>query len=555
MHDAYSIFPFDSTTGVTAVLAALNVKKRTQLRSQTFALNRYLREQGARTTVVERCYVDAGYLSDYANYYARCYASYPRTTTRLHYFARELDTADFEKFIRGTDSELAGSMQASYLGFSVLRPLPETIFGRTCLRVYPEHDANQAHRRRFPVRRRYDVSLFGQPLHVESVAFQEQDREVAACSTAAIWYALHGSPLRVAAAEIPSLFQITESASKMYAGRSATETARSFPSSGLSLSQIEAYFKHRGWECLVAGAKEDRKKDDNLHSAMRANLTGYVAAYLPAGNPLIVVGNLSFAEGNSTPEETNDLHAITLLGYRADVPQLPGDHAGAITRVYAHDDNIGPFCSYEEQHVMIKDREGKARGTSVLKTTQTLEPGKTRTRYFEPSYFLIPLDRKVRYPYESADLLAQFCKFAYQQRMADGSDGAELPPLGWDLHLTTANAFKQEIRIASTIDEDDRLTYLLGDLPKHLWHIRFKLQDVADKRWHPVLDLVLDATDISQGEALQHFILHDLPPSLGAVDGRIEERLLFTVKGSNEPYRRIAPVLEGLQAVIDTMGK
>jgi hypothetical protein len=555
MQDAYSIHTFDHANGVTPVLAALGVNKRTQWRPHTFALNRYLREQGALTIVVEHCYVDAGYLSDYGNYYARCYASYPRTTRRLHYFARELDEATFTAFVLGTDMELAAALQDSYLGFSVLRPLPETIFGRTCLRVYPEHDKDQTNRRHFPVRCRYDLSLFGQPLHVDSVAFQEQDREVAACSTAAIWYALHGSPDRVATAQIPSLFQITESASKMYAGRSSTETARSFPSSGLSLSQIEAYFKHRGWECLVAGAKEDRNKNNVVHSAMRANLTGYVTAYLSAGNPMIVVGNLSVVEGETIAQETDELHAITLLGYRSGLPQLPGDHAQAINRFYAHDDNIGPFCSYEEQHVMVKDAEGKARGTSVLKTTQTLAPGKTRNRYFEPSYFVIPLDPKVRYPYESVDLLVQFCKFAYETRMADRYNGETLPPLGWDLHLTTANAFKQALRTTATINHEDRLTYLLDDFPKHLWHIRLKLQDVTDQRWHPVLDLVLDATDISQGEALQQFILHDLPPALAAVEGRTEERIFFNVKGSNEPYRRIAPVLDALQNLVDTMGK
>jgi hypothetical protein len=119
MQDAYSIHTFDHANGVTPVLAALGVNKRTQWRPHTFALNRYLREQGALTIVVEHCYVDAGYLSDYGNYYARCYASYPRTTRRLHYFARELDEATFTAFVLGTDMELAAALQDSYLGFSV----------------------------------------------------------------------------------------------------------------------------------------------------------------------------------------------------------------------------------------------------------------------------------------------------------------------------------------------------------------------------------------------------------------------------------------------------
>jgi hypothetical protein len=42
-----------------------------------------------RRTKLGSWYTDAGYLVDYANYYARCHEEYQRTTTRLHFFSSE----------------------------------------------------------------------------------------------------------------------------------------------------------------------------------------------------------------------------------------------------------------------------------------------------------------------------------------------------------------------------------------------------------------------------------------------------------------------------------
>src|SRR5262249_17736969 len=67
-------------------------------------------------------------------------------------------------------------------------PLPRTIVGRTCLKTYP-HDS----RRDFPITRDYEANLFGMPLRVESLAFQEQDSVAAACATSALWSAFHGT--------------------------------------------------------------------------------------------------------------------------------------------------------------------------------------------------------------------------------------------------------------------------------------------------------------------------------------------------------------------------
>ncbi len=65
-------------------------------------------------------------------------------------------------------------LQDGYLGFIVVKPLPRTIIGRTCLKTYDSKGGT----RHFPIVRRYPVHLFGIPLRVETLAFQEQDQAV-----------------------------------------------------------------------------------------------------------------------------------------------------------------------------------------------------------------------------------------------------------------------------------------------------------------------------------------------------------------------------------------
>ena len=46
----------------------------------------YFGELKAKTILVENCYIDRDYLEDFSAYYVRCFASYKRLCTRLHFF-------------------------------------------------------------------------------------------------------------------------------------------------------------------------------------------------------------------------------------------------------------------------------------------------------------------------------------------------------------------------------------------------------------------------------------------------------------------------------------
>lgn len=154
-------------------------------KQQVAFLKRYLPRIGVTTLVEEPDYVDRDFLEDFAAYHVRSFTQYRSRCTRLHFFAGGAT----EEGIRAAmlDAAAAEPLREGYRGFVVVRPLPDTIIGRTCLATYPQKAGVE---RVYPTLYTQEVNLFGIDLAVETVAFQEQDRDVAACATSALWSVL-----------------------------------------------------------------------------------------------------------------------------------------------------------------------------------------------------------------------------------------------------------------------------------------------------------------------------------------------------------------------------
>ena len=168
----------------------------------------YFEKLSAKTIVVEHPYVDRAYLEDFAAYYVRCFRNYDSFCARLHFFQGQFETEGFEATLRREqDATSVAELQETYLGFVVIKPLPKTLVGRTCLKTYPLED-----NRYFPSVRCHSVNLFGMCLEVETVAFQEQDKVVAACATSALW-SIFQCTAKLFDHSIPSPVSITRSAS------------------------------------------------------------------------------------------------------------------------------------------------------------------------------------------------------------------------------------------------------------------------------------------------------------------------------------------------------
>jgi hypothetical protein len=316
-------------------------------------LSKYISELHAKSFVVEEEYTDSGYLVDYSNYYARSHGDLEKLTNRIHFFSiesKELSALWSKSTHRATRHDLIDRKIAkAYLGFVVIKPLPLTIVGRTCLKTYPRRDRGKRRTRIFPILRRYGVMLHGLRLNVDSIAFQEQDAEVAACATTAIWYALHGLTKKFTTQEIPSPFEITNTGSANMQEPAIGTIARKFPTNGLSLPQIDSYIRRCGLESIVF----------SLHPTDDASaLLDYTAAFVRGGSPILLLGSLHASDHREDGYDRLGYHAMTILGFSVADGFQPGPWASRIARLFAHDDNVGPFSSFQIERLSMDKHEG-----------------------------------------------------------------------------------------------------------------------------------------------------------------------------------------------------
>jgi hypothetical protein len=218
-------------------------------------LENYFQTVVSKTMVFEYEYFDKDYLEDYSRYYSRCFQPYDKKCVRVHFFGHAFKEEDFVEIITNPQQKKKGveDLQKHYIGFVVFRPIPHTIFGRTCLKAFPNHeiDAEEQVRpeknRQIPILREYKIHLFGIELSLHSLAYQEQDNAVSACATSALWSAFQSTGMSFHH-PIPSPYEITLSAKELI---SSTISSNSGDNRGLDSKQMAYAIKAVGLEPLL----------------------------------------------------------------------------------------------------------------------------------------------------------------------------------------------------------------------------------------------------------------------------------------------------------------
>lgn len=430
----------------------------------------YFGELSAKTMVVENHYVDQHYLDDFAGYYVGCFNEYERFCIRIHFFDQVFSSENFENLLAGGVTSITEeSMQDSYLGFVVVKPLPATIIGRTCLRTYPTGQ------RQFPITRDYHACLFGIDLTVRSIAFQEQDTVAAACATSALWSAFHctGSVFHH---YIPSPVEITK-ASKV----GSAELTRLLPSKGLSYSELAQGIRAVGLEALIVPSEANQRV-----------LSSTLYAYLKAKIPIVLGVQL-------LNKKVVGLHAVTVTGFSLEEDfQFEGDdgfrlRSDRMNKLYAHDDQVGPFARMSFDQVEVSDKTILILNTSF---------GGVGTHVAVPQLMVIPVDKNIRIPFDTiCDTVREF------NESLTGLRAADLLPLNgsveWDIYLSSVNDFKRATFSRDDLSRELKTSILLKSLPKFIWVA------VAYIGGAPAYELIFDSTDIEQGQLLLLLIPHN----------------------------------------------
>ena len=330
--------------------------------NQVDYLKSYLNDLNAETILEESNYFDRDYLDEFSSFYGRSVEGYSNICKRLHIFKEPGVTRDlFEEAVGGNANSLS-SVEERYLGFIVIRPIKSAPLGKTVLAWYPEKTPKNP--RVVEPSRDYNIDLCGIELKIKGLAWQQQDRGVAACATIALWSMLQSSALDEYYF-IPTTSEITEAANK-----TASFGNRVYPSKGLSSPQICEALKELGLApCIMLG---DVYYNNGKMGFSRRRFANTCAAFIRSGYPILLAGD-SITQGQAPRG-----HAICAVGFRENPLHplekgmvLPYDES--IQHLYIHDDNIGPsvrfgiFSDNQSNIAYIKpDRPRSVTGTDPI---------------------------------------------------------------------------------------------------------------------------------------------------------------------------------------------
>lgn len=483
-------------------------------KDQVNYIYRYLADLNAETVLLETEYVDKDYLDDYSKFYVRRFSSRGSRCARLHFFKGKRKHFQFEEYLgKGGPVEDLKKLQQDYLGFVVVKPLPKTVIGKTCLKTYDRMASPKV-----ALRRTYRVSLFGIELSVDSVAFQEQDKVTSACAATSIWCALHALRWRDPR-DIPSCSEITTNAINFIPGSS-----NSFPSRELTNKQI----------LRALDVQRLRHHTHSLHETPQAEALELIRCYIGSGLPLILGVEVYSIKADRSLERL-DGHALTIVGF----DPSPGHPA-----LYVHDDRLGPYARadlvpindaaawtqrWPLPSVVTRPFSKPSDGFRVDGSRQSwglvLRKKSDDGVWQEPHELLVPenfvamADKKVAL---SVDLVLNTCdliKQAYDGGLADLALEKQVDPdqfsLTFAVKLMDISSIKEEILRGSNCaaqtstsalsDAESRRTiFLTTAFARFQWVARF---DLGGKS---AFLMLVDATDIPQGHAVSAIYIQDL---------------------------------------------
>lgn len=450
----------------------------------------YFRAIHPESILVEHGYIDRDFLEDYSGFYVRCFRDYASVCTRLHFFSCAVTKATINMLLRGQHSDrFKSTLQKHYLGFIVVKPLPRSIIGRTCLKTYPDEG-----RRSFPILRPYSVNLFGLPLEIkETLAFQEQDTVAAACATSALWSTFQGTG-RKFQHSIPSPVEITRAALARF-----PMNERDLPNHGLFSWQMAHAISSVGLEPYPITINDEISKEFCLQSS--------VYAYLRGGIPV----PLLFRLHDVTLGRDIGGHAVAVTGFslgRAFPVAYDASgfllKASRIDKLYAHDDGVGPFARMVLETWQEHPVTGKLQQPPVLALTTSWHDsnGEVGNVYALPDSLLLPLYHKIRIPFRTAlQVIRAFDEFLELREVKTAVGLGER--MEWDIYLTEVNDVKQDVMESEDLPGPYRRGVLLEPMPKYMW----RATATGDGRI--ILDILLDATDIEQGPLMVRAIEYD----------------------------------------------
>lgn len=410
--------------------------------------------------IIENNYVDYSYIDDYANYYSKNFFDYQKKSMRIHFFQNS--TEELSSIYLFESNDKIQSLQDSYIGYIVVRPIPEFFISRACFKKW--YDADTTH---LFLSKEEKASLLGIDFKIDTIPFMEKDYITSVCATSALW-TFFASNEFVKDYSIKNPFSITSTAmvqNECFAEDNLTP--------GFSIDMIYNCIKEKGLSPLLFNTKE-------MSSEI---IMSVIHTFLSSGYP-VVMGLAVYEDetdiGNE--EKAKGLHAVTIVGDKYSENKL-----------YVHDDRIGFFARLIKQdsknYWELKYTKPVSRATESHKD-----------EYYVPTDLVTGIYPKIRLPLSD---IRKFCKFFIDDLKENISNTVESEILNYDyrIKVLSSNKLKEEIRRSITSYTNAKeLIYM--PLPKFCWIATFYYNEI------PCFSFIFDTTDMLHSNNCLLYILY-----------------------------------------------
>lgn len=473
------------------------------------ALMQHVGSLGATWAVLEEPYTDRDYSSDYQNFYAGAFKDYPRSTKRLHFF-----TQDVTKILEADFAEQDEAFKTGgYLGFVVVRPIPQGPVGRT---VLPFPNLGDGLTVRPAARAEFKSNLVTAELTVKGAPFIQQEARVGACAQAAIWMASLAVQTRHRRTVWHSMADITR-----LAGTPTDATlSQALPagSDGLNPMHMIRALSGMGHQPLF-----DIFKDEDDNPIRGPSAASMVMRYLDSGLPVILTMN-------------SPRHAITAVGYvESNGEALRDDQTydAFVRALIVHDDQRGPYrlMPLTKADIDVLPRDSLLMDGGKVLTVEDL------------SHMFVPLPPRVFLRADRADLVArdflrrqrELLAKTYAELLESTPDAAESLAAFFELsmldrlirrtYLTTAARYRHHLA-KNTLSDKVKLQLLRRTLPHFIWVTELLAPEAAQETsdgHRPILGhIVTNATSSSDPNSdlimahMPHVVVHRDPDAQAA---------------------------------------
>lgn len=456
-------------------------------KEQVCALCKYLEKNECGYILVEKSYFDRVYLEDFIEYHLTAFPHYKKMCSRIHYFtSQDLGSLDGDQlktqYLLKNNLDLENQLKTNYIGFSVIKPLPNIFIGRTSLRPPKNGDSF--------ITNRNICHIFGHSIEFNALVFQEQDPTIGACASTSLWSIFHACAEVFDNVPTPAPSKITKIAATQF-----STTTRIYPSCGMDPSQMISVIKSAGLETEYW---------ESVHEPFKSDFKSLVYGYCHLPAPAILLLYLRSRDVNKLNEFHSPDHTVVVSGYKIDQDmEIHNDfqkRAEKVTSLYIHDDN---GCSYLECPLIIEKLPSKVydfdASSNIVKFHEEmidnvcLKIPRNIISNLDPDGYEIAEIRGVIFPVHDKIRinLNEILKIMARLRciIDEFLKVNENKPI-WDIHLSTISDFKIDL-FEQNIEDEVKIKLITNNYPRFFWRCICNFDGTR------LMEFIFDATDLS----------------------------------------------------------